>query len=86
MDDNKMILTDDFGKEHVVEIILTFDDDNGNSFVIFVDPEDPELTPYAYRYDDEGNLDELQNDEQLEMCEEVLAAFMSEEEISDGEA
>ena len=86
MDDNKMILTDDNGNEHVVEIILTFDDDNGNSFVIFVDPEDPQLQPYAYRYDEEGNLDELENDEQQEMCEEVLAAFMIEEESEDGEA
>ena len=86
MDDRQIILTGDDGKEFVFDILFTFDDEKGNQFVPVTDPEDEEGNVYAFRYDDEGELYEVDDPEQAEMCAEVLSAFVSEEEEADGEA
>lgn len=76
---NKIILEDDFGEEHEMEIVLTFDDEaNQKSFVLFTDPNDTEGNVYAYSYDEDGNMDEVTDPEEIEMCEEVLGAFLEE--------
>ena len=77
---NKIILTDELGNEHEMEIVLTFDDDSsGRSFVLFTDPNDEEGNVYAYTYDEDGNMDEVTDEDDISMCEEVLAAFQDEE-------
>lgn len=78
-DSNRMTITDENGNEKVMEIILTFDSDDGSRhFVLFKDPsENKEESVYAYTFDDDGNLDQVTNDEELEMCSEVLAAFQN---------
>ncbi len=80
MDDNRMIITDENGKEREVEILLTFESDDGRSFVLFTDPEDEEGNVFAYQYDEDGNMDEVTDEEDWNMCQEVLGAFVSEEE------
>lgn len=77
---NRMIVVDDFGNETAMEIVLTFEDANNRQFVLFTDPEDSEGNVYAYRYDDDGNMDEVTDSEDLEMCEEVLSAFQDGDE------
>ena len=55
---NTMIITDESGQEREVEILLTFEDEStGHSFVLFTDPQDEEGNVYAYRYDEDGNLE-----------------------------
>ncbi|MEE3486611.1 MAG: RHS repeat domain-containing protein [Bulleidia sp.] len=82
MDDtNRLILTDDSGQEHEMEIVLTFDnEDETRHFVLFTDPEDEEGNVYAYSYDEDGNMDEVTDPQELEMCEEVLGAFQKEDD------
>ena len=62
IENNTMMITDDAGNEHEVEILLTFEnDDKTKKYVLFTDPND---------------------EEEWEMCQEVLGAFISE---GDGE-
>ncbi|MGM9975409.1 MAG: DUF1292 domain-containing protein [Bulleidia sp.] len=78
---NTMIITDESGQEREVEILLTFEDEStGNSFVLFTDPQDEEGNVYAYRYDEDGNLNEVTEESEWEMCQEVLGAFSNEDE------
>ncbi|MDD6259383.1 MAG: DUF1292 domain-containing protein [Erysipelotrichaceae bacterium] len=79
---NRMIITDDSGQEREVEILLTFDDEHSDrKFVLFTDPSDPEGSVYAYTYDEDGNMDEVTDPDDWEMCEEVLGAFQNEGDL-----
>ena len=78
---NTMIITDESGQEREVEILLTFEDEStGHSFVLFTDPQYEEGNVYAYRYDEDGNLNEVTEESEWEMCQEVLGAFSNEDE------
>lgn len=78
---NTMIITDESGQEREVEILLTFEDENtGRSFVLFTDPQDSEGNVYAYRYDEDGNLNEVSDESEWEMSQEVLGAFAQEDD------
>ncbi len=78
---NTMIITDESGQEREVEILLTFEDEStGHSFVLFTDPQDEEGNVYAYRYDEDGNMNEVTEESEWEMCQEVLGAFSNEDE------
>ena len=78
MEDNTIILLDDNGEEYTMEIVLTFEDDQGNNYVLIRDPEGEDESIYAFTYDEDGNLEAVEDPEILEMCEEVLAAFDEE--------
>ena len=81
IESNTMIITDESGQEREVEILLTFEDENtGRSFVLFTDPQDSEGNVYAYRYDEDGNLNEVSDESEWEMCQEVLGAFAQEDD------
>jgi uncharacterized protein YrzB (UPF0473 family) len=77
---NRMTITDESGQEREVEILLTFDDGKGRNFVLFRDPQSSDGDVYAYTYDEDGNLNEVSDEKDWEMCQEVLGAFQSEEE------
>lgn len=84
-DNNRMIITDDSGQEREVEILFTFDDEkNGKSYVLFTDPQDPEGNVFAYTYDEDGNMEEVTDEKEFEMCQEVLGAFQDDEEEING--
>ncbi|MCH3961094.1 MAG: DUF1292 domain-containing protein [Solobacterium sp.] len=78
-ENSRMMITDESGQEREVEIILTFDDEKGQSFVLFQDPQDAEGTVFAYRYDEDGNMNEVTDETEWNMCQEVLGAFMDED-------
>ncbi len=78
MEDNTIILVDDNGEEYTMEIVLTFEDDQGNNYVLIRDPEGEDESIYAFTYDEDGNLEAVEDPEILEMCEEVLTAFDEE--------
>lgn len=80
-DTNKMTITDETGQEREVEIILTFENEEKNkSYVLFTDPQDENGDVYAYSYDEDGNMVEIENEDEWNMCQEVLGAFIEEGE------
>lgn len=80
LDSKHMIIINEDGQETEVNILLTFDSPDGKKkFVLISDPEDPEENVYAFQYNDEGGLEEVNDPEDFSMCEEVLSAFMDEE-------
>ncbi len=75
---NKMLITDESGVEREVEILFTFDGENGKNYVLFIDPENEDAGVFAYSFDEDGNLEAVESEAELEMCEEVLGAFLDE--------
>lgn len=81
---NRMTITTEDGTEAEVEILFTFDHPDGRHFVLFTDPNDLSDEVYAYTYDDDGNMEAVSDEADLEMCSEVLGAFTTEDEGDTG--
>ncbi len=85
MDNEKTLyITLDDGSEAAMEIVFTFDSPDGEKeYVLFRDPKDEEGQVWAMIYD-EGNLYEIETDEEWEMVEEMLALYNDGELEKDG--
>lgn len=76
--DEKLYVIDENGKELAMQILFTFDNEEfGKSYVLFFDPNDPDNI-YASSYDDEGNLNLVEDQDEWDMVNEVLEAFQDE--------
>ncbi len=79
--DNTIVIIDENGNDKEMEIILTFDNEETNrSYVLVSDPNDEEGEVFAFAYDEEGNLESVEDETEFSLCQEVLGAFLSEEE------
>ncbi|MGX7348826.1 DUF1292 domain-containing protein [Dolosicoccus paucivorans] len=83
-------LIDEEGNEALFEVLFTFEskDYNKNYVVVYpagaLDEEDVELFAYSYVEQpngESGELQEIQSDEEWDMIEEVLATFLSDENM-----
>jgi len=73
MDDNKIYITDDKGKEVEMNILFTFDNEGKNYVVCYEEGKEDEVYPFVY--DDDGNLFGVDDEDELAMIDEVVAAF-----------
>lgn len=78
MDDNKIYITDESGKEIEMNILFTFDANEKNYVICFEDGKEDEVYPFSY--DEKGNLFVVEDEEELRMIDEVLASFDEVEE------
>jgi len=90
LDKKTMIITDDSGEEQEMEILFTFQHEVSNKqYVIFSNtdvPEDSEEKEiYVCSYDDEGNLENIEDEKELEMIQEVVSAFQLENDEAESE-
>ena len=76
MSENSIFITDENGKEIEMKIYLTFDANNKKYVVVYSDENEDEL--YSFVYDDEGNLFQIESEEELEMVDEVIGAYEQE--------
>lgn len=73
MENNKIYITDENGKEIEMNILFTFDANDKNYVVVYEGNDDENL--YALTYDEDGNLFVIENEDELEMVQEVIDAF-----------
>ena len=78
--DNQIIIEDDDGQEHLMEILFTYEhEERGKKYVFLYNKETPEDI-FAMEYNDNGELFEIESDEEYEEVEEVFNAFMDEQD------
>ena len=78
IDDKQITIKDSEGNEHLMEILFTYEhEERGKKYVFFYEKEHPEDI-IAMEYNDEGELFEIESDEEYEEVEEVFNAFMDE--------
>lgn len=76
MKENSIFITDDNGKEVEMKIYLTFDANNKKYVVVYNEDNEDELIPFIY--DDDGNLFEVETDDEMKLIDEVVFAYEQE--------
>ncbi|RPF55543.1 DUF1292 domain-containing protein [Aquisalibacillus elongatus] len=91
MDENeRIIIPDENGEEHLFDILFTFDvDETEKSYLVAVPAEqneDEEQEVFAFRFEendeneDDLTLYQIETDQEWEMIEEMLATFTESDE------
>lgn len=76
--DNRIFIMDDTGKEVEMNILLTFNHEDQDFVVCFENNKPDDL--YAFKYDAEGNIYAVEDDDELSIVEEVVSSFEGENE------
>ena len=80
MKENQITIVDENGNEVVMEILLTFHLDQFNKdYVAYYNPLLEEMEVYVDSYDEDKNLYTVESDEEWDMIDEVIGAFVDEE-------
>ena len=83
-DANKMVVVDEKGQEHLMEILFTYDnEERKTSYVFFYDPKDKNQDVMVMRYNEKKELEEIDDDEEYEEVEEVFNAWQDDPKIQD---
>ena len=78
LDEKTMTVVDAEGKEHLLQILFTYEhEERGKKYVFFYEDTNPDEV-IAMEYNDNGELMEIESDEEYEEVEEVFNAFMEE--------
>lgn len=80
--DDKILITKEDGSEVEMTILLTFDNEkNGRNYVLYYDENDESGEVYPFYYvEEDHSLHELETQEEWDMANEVLEAFLEDEE------
>ena len=82
--ENQMVVTDNEGKEHLMNILFTYDnEERKTSYVFFYDSEDPEEEVIVMRYLESGELEPIEDDEEYDEVEEVFNAWQEDPKIQE---
>ena len=76
MKENTIFITDENGKELEMKIFLTFENEEKKYVLVYNENNPDELYPFIY--DEEGNLFEVETEEELEMIDEIVGAYEEE--------
>jgi uncharacterized protein YrzB (UPF0473 family) len=83
-DNSQMVVTDSTGKEHLMQILFTYDNEERNtSYVFFYDTEDKDEEVVVMRYTEEGELSQIEDDEEYDEVEEVFNAWQDDPKIQE---
>ena len=79
-----MVVTDSEGKEHLMHILFTYDnEERGCSYVFFYEVGDNEENVMVMRYTADGELEEIDDDEEYDEVDEVFNAWQDDPKIQE---
>ncbi len=82
--EKQMVVTDNEGKEHLMNILFTYDnEERKSSYVFFYDSEDKDEEVIVMRYTENGELEPIEDDEEYDEVEEVFNAWQEDPKIQD---
>ena len=82
--EKQMVVTDNEGKEHLMQILFTYENEERNtSYVFFYDTEDKDEEVVVMRYLESGELEPIEDDEEYEEVEEVFNAWQDDPKIQE---
>ena len=73
MKENTIFISDDDGKEIEMKIYFTFDANDKQYVIVYEEGHEDELYPLVY--DEEGNIDPVDDEEEMAMIEEVVSGY-----------
>ena len=82
--EKQMVVTDNEGKEHLMQILFTYDnEERKTSYVFFYDTEDKDEEVVVMRYLESGELEPIEDDEEYDEVEEVFNAWQDDPKIQE---
>ena len=82
--EHQMVVTDNEGKEHLMQILFTYDnEERKTSYVFFYDTEDKDEEVVVMRYFENGELEPIEDDEEYDEVEEVFNAWQEDPKIQE---
>ena len=82
--ERQMVVTDNEGKEHLMQILFTYDnEERKTSYVFFYDTEDKDENVIVMRYLENGELEPIDDDEEYDEVEEVFNAWQDDPKIQE---
>ena len=81
--ENQIQVTTDDGVTNIFNILFTYENEQRGKKYVFYYPLDNEEEVLLSSYDDEGNLFEVEDDEEYDECEEVFNAFIEDPKIQE---
>ena len=79
--EKEMVLLDEKGNEHVVEILFTYEhEERKTNYVFFFEKENPDEV-FAMRYTEDGELEDIEDEEEYNEILEVFNAYQEDPEI-----
>lgn len=82
--EKQMVVTDNEGKEHLMQILFTYDnEERKTSYVFFYDTEDKDENVIVMRYLENGELEPIDDDEEYDEVEEVFNAWQDDPKIQE---
>ena len=82
--EKQMVVTDNEGKEHLMQILFTYENEERKaSYVFFYDTEDKDEEVIVMRYLESGELEPIEDDEEYDEVEEVFNAWQEDPKIQD---
>lgn len=84
LENNEMLITDESGKEHVMKILFTYDNEQRGKSYVFLYEENDEDNVLAFSYDEKTKeLNEIEDDEEYKEVEEVFNAFNEDPKLQE---
>ena len=84
LDNNEMLITDESGKEHVMKILFTYDNEVRGKSYVFLYEENDEDNVLAFSYNEKTKeLNEIEDDEEYKEVEEVFNAFNEDPKLQE---
>lgn len=81
--ENEITVVDAEGNEHLMEVLFTYENEARNAqYVFFFDPSEPE-TIIPMKYTDDGELIDIEDEEEYGEVEEVFNAFNEDPKIQE---
>lgn len=81
--DKQITIIDEEGKEHLMQVLFTYDnEERKTSYVFFYDEKNPDEV-FAMRYNDKGELEEIEDLDEYAEVEEVFNAYNDDPKIQE---
>lgn len=77
-DEKEIVITDENGNERTMIILFTYEHEARKKKYVFLYEKDTPEEVIAMEYNDNGELQEIESDEEYEEVEEVFNAFSEE--------
>ena len=78
--DREITITDEEGNQMIMQVLFTYEHEERKKKYVFLYEKDNPEEVMAFEYTDEGELLEIESDEEYEEIEEVFNAFNEEED------
>ena len=84
LENNEMLVKDESGKEHVMKILFTYDNESRKKSYVFLYDENDEDNVLAFSYNENTKeLSEILDDEEYSEVEEVFNAFLEDPKMQE---